>query len=159
MTTEIVHVVPGHSAAGTIRHAVAKLALREKVVALGDHLGYGPIAGDLAARRKWLDDVMGPGAGDVVDFTEAAWKEVFQPHVFPVIWTCRSSAEDFSSLLDFLSRADGRPFQCIDVTGAKVQGRANQWVVPALGVVSSQQMIAAGFLQNRSPFISASGGG
>lgn len=150
MTPEIIHVVPGRSAAGTVREALRTLGLREKVVAIADHLGYGPIDGDLDARRAWLEDILGQGSGEVVDRSESMWSEVLKPHVFPVIWTCRADAGDFAGFLDFLSRIDDRPFQCIDATGVRVEGNVNRWAIPRLGVVSEEQMIAADLFSCRA---------
>lgn len=150
MAAEIVHVVPSLSAAGTVRRATWRLGLREKVVAIGDHLGYGPIDGDIDTRRAWLDDVLGEGSGEAVDFAHLAWDEVLRPHVFPVIWTCRTDAGDFGGFLDFLSRIDDRPFQCIDATGVEIETRASRWTAPCLGVVSDEQMVAAGLFSRRA---------
>jgi len=150
LPAEIVHVVPGRSAAGTVREAVRTLGLREKVIALGDNLGYGPIDGDRDARRKWLDDIFGPGWGEAVDLAELSFAVILQPNVFPVIWTCRDNAGDYSAFLEFLSRIGDRPFQCIDLTGKTVEGKRNHWIVPSLGVVSETQMIAANFFSRRN---------
>lgn len=155
MPAEIIHVVPGRSAAGTVRKALRTLGLREKVVAMGDRLGYGPIDVDLGARRAWLEDVLGEGSGDALALAESAWGEVFRPHVFPVVWTCRTDAGDFAGFLDFLSRIDDRPFQCIDATGVMVAGRVNRWAIPRLGVVSEKEMIAAGLFSRRSELSTA----
>jgi hypothetical protein len=150
MSQTIIHVVPSLSAAGTIREALAQLGLNEKVVGIGDHLGYGPIDGDLEARREWLDENMCDGCGECVDSAELAWQEALAPDVFPIIWTCRSDAGDHAGFLEFLSRAGERPFGLIDATDVLIEGRTGAlWRVEALGIVTEAQMISAGLFQRR----------
>ncbi|QGM44492.1 DUF3658 domain-containing protein [Methylocystis heyeri] len=148
MSQTIVHILPGHSAAGTVREALEQLGLNEKVVAIGDHLGYGPIDGDLEARRKWLDENMCDG-GESVDEAELAWQEALAPDAFPIIWTCRSDAWAHSGFLEFLSRVGERPFKLIDATEVMIQTRAGPWRIEALGIVTEAQMISAGLFQRQ----------
>jgi hypothetical protein len=149
MSQTIVHVVPSLSAAGTIREALARLRLKEKVIGISDHLGYGPIDGDARARREWLDDNLGEGYGGCVGGAELAWREALTPDVFPIIWTCRSDAGDHAGFLEFLSRVGERPFEVIDATGVTLQGRVGPWRVEALGLFSDAQMISTGLFQRR----------
>jgi hypothetical protein len=147
----IVHVVPSLSAAATVRKALKQLDLNEKVIGIGDHLGYGPIDGDLEARREWLDENMCDGCGECVDSAELAWGEALAPNAFPIIWTCRSDAGDHAGFLEFLSRVGDRPFEIIDATSELIEGRIGPpWRVEALGIVTEAQMISAGLLQSRT---------
>jgi hypothetical protein len=149
MNQTVIHVVPGLSAAGTIREALARLRLKEKVIGIGDHLGYGPIDGDLQARREWIDNNLGEAYGGCVRGAELACREALTPDVFPIIWTCRSNAGDHAGFLDFLSRVGDRVFGLVDATGVTLQGRAGLGRVEALGIVTEAQMISAGLFERR----------
>lgn len=146
---QTIHVLPGRSAAASVKQAIKALGLRDRVVGIIDNLGYGPISGDLALRRAWLDEHLGDGYGESVDFAELDWQEALATDAFPVIWTCRSDAGDFTGYLEFLSRIGDRPFDVIDVTRVMVQGRANVCRVKALGVISPDQMISSGLFQRQ----------
>ena len=148
--SETVHVLYGRSAAATVRQALTQLGVREKVVATGDHLGYGPIDGDLSLRREWFEETLGEHYGECVDFAEAAWKEALAPDAFPICWVCRSDAGDHAGYLEFLLRIGERPFEVIDATGLMIEGRTGSWRLPTLGIVTEDQLLATGVLQRRT---------
>lgn len=147
MTIQTLHVLPGRSAGASVKQAVKALRTRDRVAGISDHLGYGPIDGDLAARRSWLNEHLGEGYGESVDFAEFDWQEALAPDAYPVIWTCRSDAGDYAGYLEFLARIGDRPFDVIDATGLRIEGRANSW--RALGVITPDQMISSGLFERR----------
>ncbi|KAF2989343.1 DUF1835 domain-containing protein [Methylocystis sp. MJC1] len=150
MAETIVHILPSLSAAGTAKQALEELGVNEKLVVIGDHLGYGPINGGRDARRQWLEDNLGEHYGERVDMAELAWREALAPEAYPIIWTCRSDAGDHAAFLEFLSRVGERAFGLIDATDAMIQGRAGLWRVDALGVISKAELISAGLLRRRT---------
>jgi len=149
MSERVVHVVPGDSAAASVGQALKLIGARERVVAVGDPLCYGPIVGDADARRAWLEDNLGDGYGDCVDAGERAWRDALAEGAYPVIWTCRADASEYAGFLEFLSRVGARPFGLIDATDLIVEGRNTRWPVAALSLVPAEQMLVLNLFQRR----------
>jgi hypothetical protein len=147
MPDKTIHILYNTSAAGTVREALKQIGVHEKVIAIGDHLGYGPIDSGIAARRAWLDENLGDASGETVEFAEINWREALGPDTLPIIWTCRSDPGDYACFLEFLSRVGERPFETVDATGLMIAGRVNLWC--ALGVLTEEQIIASSLFERR----------
>lgn len=149
LVIQTVHVVPGRSAAASVKQAMKALRSRDRVIGVADHLGYGPIDGDLSVRRTWLDEHLGDGYGEEVDFAESDWRKALATDANPVIWTCRSDAGDYTGYLELLARIGDRPFDVIDATGLMLEGRGGSRRAAAVGVIAHDQMISSGLFDRR----------
>jgi hypothetical protein len=150
MSFDVLHVVPSRSAAGTVRRALESLGSSEKVVPIGDHLGYGPIGVDAGTRRAWLQENLGAGYGEEADRAAIAWNDALAPDRFPIIWNCRSDAGDFAGFLEFVSRIGNRSFGIIDATGLAVEDIGIGAEALALGLLSEKNIVAHDLPNRRS---------
>jgi hypothetical protein len=149
LSTQILHVLPSLPAASSARQALRQIGANEKVIGITDDLGYGPIGGDCALRRAWLNETFGDGWGELADIAELEWQQVLSAPMRPVIWTCRSDAGDHAGFLEFLWRIGDRVFDVIDATGVVVRTASGIAKIPRLGCVPPAQIIDAGLLHRR----------
>lgn len=150
----ILHVVFGHSAAGTLRQALAKIRSPDQVVPLPDSLSFGPIDAPC-----W-PDARGTGISEMLGISN--WAEVVaesvpflaascSPSVHPIAWMTRRSAIDYAGFLWWLFELDDRPCSLIDLTSMTVpHGTTGEpCLISGTGILNADQMI--GFLDRSVP--------
>jgi hypothetical protein len=110
------HLVPGDSAAGSVRQAFRAAGCGDEIVALSDDLGSGPIDRiDAAARMGWWTQVWEIDDQDLRITT--FWHRVATAEERIVVWAGRGSASEHCFLLAVAQALRGRSFSLIDVTG------------------------------------------
>lgn len=114
MTT--LHIAPGDSAGGSLRHALREAGRDDDVLGFRDDLSCGPIALGNAAERAewwghWYDDP------DIEAALSGFWDRVLSADAKLVVWFSRHCASEIAFLLAFADRLAERRFECIDVTG------------------------------------------
>lgn len=112
---QILHVVPGDSACGSLRQALMSAGREDRVLAFRDDLSCGPIhPDDPVVREEWWnfedDDI-------IRDSTISFWNVVQSTTDRLVVWYARHSARDLAFFLHWADRLGDRPYDEIDVTG------------------------------------------
>ncbi|WP_175525633.1 DUF3658 domain-containing protein [Bosea sp. OK403] len=152
-----VHVVFGMSAAGSLRQALAKLALDQTVLGLPDDLSFGPInppAHDV--RDQWIEEVL--GYDDYEEYGQRAeifWKQATDTAVTPVAWVCRRCASEYSGFLEFLWRIGDQHFLVIDMTDFQFPANPNRpgsgsWITSTFGFVSENYIVNSGIIDTQT---------
>lgn len=153
------HVAFNMSAAGSIRHALALRNQNERVIGFPDNLAFGPInppAG--AVRDQWIESVLHYENDGIGLMGDAFWLETTAPDVTPIVWVCRNDPAELCGFLEFVRRVGDEPFAIIDATEIE----SHQWNrvcggarVPALGVLSPDQIVEAGLCDRRDVLTAA----
>lgn len=109
------HIAPGDSAGGSLRHALASAGRDEGVLAFRDDLSCGPIAAEEPALREdwWSFEEEGLIGDSLIAF----WAAVEATSDRLVVWFSRHSAREFAFFLSWCERMGDRPYEVIDVTG------------------------------------------
>lgn len=113
------HIVPGDSAAGSLRRAVQDAGRDDEVLAFRDDLSCGPIdPDDPAIRGAWWELCI--DAAEVEQHLRAFWSRVDAGDDRLVLWYGRHSARELAFVLASADRLPERPYRVIDVTGRDV---------------------------------------
>jgi hypothetical protein len=157
VTTSLIHVAFGRSAAGSLSQALQLLGRDERVICEPDDLSYGPIdPHDLVRRAEFYGDELGYEADLSLPLLIAAfWHEATTTTSTPVAWLSRRCAREYAGFLEFLSRRDEPPL-VVDVAGVAFVGRdgaPSPHTSNAVGYVRADQLIAHG-LFDAAPRIS-----
>ena len=125
MEASTLHIVFNPSAGASLRDAMRQIGRNDQVIALPDCLSFGPInPPDPALRCKWVEDQLGYTDWEpVVGESQSFWNEAFSGAHDKVVWTSRRSAQEYCGFLEWLWRADERPFNIVDVTDLEVVHR------------------------------------
>jgi hypothetical protein len=114
------HIVPGHSAGGSLRQAIRGAGRNEEVLFFRDDLSCGPIdSEDLAARVTWWTQFHGDWETEAAPL-KAFWDRVATTDDRLVVWFSRRSALELAFFLAWADRLEERPYSIIDVTGLRL---------------------------------------
>lgn len=110
------HIIPGDSAAGSLREAFSMAGRDDDLLVFQDDLSYGPIADMTPTARaaRWQMDAI-----DIEDNLTSFWSNANEAERL-VIWFGRHSARELSFRLAWAWRMSGRPYHAIDVTGLRL---------------------------------------
>ncbi|KQV14333.1 hypothetical protein ASC97_31815 [Rhizobium sp. Root1203] len=129
------HIIPGDSAAGSLREALRIAGRDDDLLVFQDDLSCGPIA-DMApsARAAWwqMDD------WDIENSLHAFWLNADRADR-PIVWFGQHSAREIAFRLAWAWRMAGRSYSVIDVTGLRVPVR---WGNGIDGVIQSAQAVS-----------------
>ncbi|RWH74621.1 DUF1835 domain-containing protein [Mesorhizobium sp.] len=113
----ILHVAPGHSAGGSLRHAIRSSGRTDDVISFPDNLSCGPIdSQEPSARARWWASIYDEYD---VDF-DGFWKQIMSTSDRLVVWVGRHSAQEHAFFLALVDRLGDRPYDIIDVTGLQM---------------------------------------
>ena len=150
------HVTFTHSAAGSLKFALAKLNVVEKVVAHVDDVSIGPIApGDAAQRAEWEEAELG---GDNV-ITNAHCDELFWTRVtnWPgrlVVWMSSRCGLELRGLHAVVSRLPNAAIDVVDVADVAF-GKNNGEPFPDVGqsfsIVSDARIVDHKLIELATP--------
>jgi len=140
----VLHIMFGSTAAAELRKAIRDHGRwpDEEVVYLDEDLSFGPIDGDMTARDRWVDDVLGirdwQSADALTNFSEKAWPD----DVMPVAWFSSRIAGEYTAFLWWLSRLGDAPCKIIDVTDHRIisEQNPNGWRPIRAGEMTSKQV-------------------
>ncbi|QZO00880.1 DUF1835 domain-containing protein [Chenggangzhangella methanolivorans] len=113
------HVVFNPSARASLVEALKSLGRPDEVVALFDDLRCGPLdLGDLPARERWFDEVLG------VDYERGLigqrhtdfWPKALAPDRRLIAWTTRHGAQDWIGFLFWAARLSEALAEVIDIS-------------------------------------------
>lgn len=131
------HVVPGHSAAGSLREALRIAGRDDGLLVLGDDFSCGPIAsGHPADRAKWWEEQDWP---EIAEDIPSFWTEVDASEEKLVVWFGCHSAKELAFRHAWAWRVDQRPYHIVDVTGRHIPVK---WGDGTEGVIQSAQAIS-----------------
>lgn len=131
------HVVPGDSAAGSLRQALYRTGRDDELLVFRDDLSCGPIASDdLAARVAWWRQYMEQEADA---YFQEFWQRLDVVEGKIVIWFGRHSARELAFRLAWAWHMRERPYYTIDVTGLRISFRREDG---AAGTISSAPAVA-----------------
>jgi hypothetical protein len=111
---EVLHVTPGHSAAGSLRQALHATESRDEVLPCPEDFSCGPIASPSARAAWWeelFEDPEAPG------FLRLFWQRLEACDSKLVLWFGQGSAWDLCFLHLLADRLPDRPLFAVDVTG------------------------------------------
>lgn len=110
---QITHIVPGDSAAGSLRKALSFAGRNERLVVFRDDLSRGPIATlEPAARAAWWHEQIDWPA--IEENLKSFWLDVEKAEKV-VLWFERHSASELALLLAWAWHRGERPYDVIDV--------------------------------------------
>jgi hypothetical protein len=113
------HVVPGDSAGGSLRHAIRDVGRDEEVLPFRDDLSCGPIEpGDPSARATWWERFH--EASEVEGELRAFWNRIATTDDRLVVWFGRYTAQELAFLLAWADRLGERSYDVVDVTGLRL---------------------------------------
>ena len=116
----MLHIVPGDSAAGSLRHALKKVGREDEVVALRDDLSCGPIASmEPAERADWWAQFYDWSESEAL--VRTFWERVENTDERLVVWYGRQSARELAFLLAWSDRLEQRHYDVVDVTGRRLR--------------------------------------
>lgn len=146
---DVLHIVFGESAGGSLRQAMRQARRKGKVIAFWDDLSFGPInPPDPADRAVWSRKELGlpveefgfsfernvriisddppSSARKLKTEVPEFWGKVLSAKAGRVIWTCRRSAHEYAGFLECVWQLGDEPFDVVDLTGvspARVGGK------------------------------------
>lgn len=154
----LLHVTFCESAAGSLAKALAAAGRAERVIALIDDLGAGPLGPPMTGARRcaWalssaLED------DEVVARIDAFWAEVVRPEVSVIAWTSHRSVRDLTAFLALASQREG-DLRFVDVAEVPFTGRDGQpgpRTGMTFGFVRDDQILAHGLLDRAEPLAPA----
>ncbi len=113
------YVVPGYSAAGSMRQAIRAAGRDEEVMLCPDDLSWGPIdPGDPAARTAWWTRFY--DMPEIESELETFWGRIATANDRLVLWFGRHSASELAFFLAMADRLGDRPYDIVDVTGVQL---------------------------------------
>ncbi|WP_195909453.1 DUF3658 domain-containing protein [Rhizobium tubonense] len=132
------HVVPGDSAAGSIRQALRIAGRDDALLCFGDDLSCGPIgSSDPSVRTDWWhEQIDWPEIGENI---RSFWAKVDAAEGRLVVWFGRHSARELAFRLAWAWHMVERPYYVVDVTGLRVPVR---WGNGTEGVIESVQAVS-----------------
>lgn len=111
----ILHIAPGASAGGSLRHALIFAGRDDGVLAFPDDVSCGPIASDdPVLRAEWWGSEEDGLIGDAL---VAFWAAIEATSDRLVVWFSRHSALDLAFFLSWCHQLGDRPYGVVDVTG------------------------------------------
>jgi hypothetical protein len=116
LSASLLHVTFSHSAAHTLREALARVDRAEHVAMFPDDLGFGPIdSPHESARAEFSTEVMlfepNPKTKEQLD---VFWSEVRANAENQVAWSSRLCVHEYANFLNYLSGRNSPP-QIVDV--------------------------------------------
>ena len=145
-----VHVVFGMSAAGSVRNAFSRIGCGEPVLGFPDDLSFGPINPPSAhLRQAWVGKELGYEFGEVVEMADHFWAHATSTAALPVAWVSRRDAAEYCGFLEFVWRRGDAPFRVVDFGGLEYTGRARMLAAESLGLLSPDEIVAAGLLDQQ----------
>ena len=129
------HIIPGDSAAGSLREALRIAGRDDDVLVFQDDLSCGPIADmDPSTRAGWWQ----MNGWDIENSLNAFWSNASKAERL-VVWFGQHSARELAFRLAWAWRMSGRPYEVVDVTGLHVPATGSDG---SDGVVQSAQAVA-----------------
>jgi len=153
---DVLHIVFGESAGGSLRQAVLQARRKDQVIAFWDNLSFGPIdPPDPADRAAWVrkefelpveefgfsldrnvrlivDDPPNSGRKLTTELPEF-WGKVLSAKTRRVLWVCRRSAHEYAGFLECVWRLADEPVDLVDLTGFSLARRGGEQE-PAISV-------------------------
>jgi hypothetical protein len=161
MTTrdQLLHIAFGHSAALSLKQALAQLGRQERVICEPDDLGYGPISSHSAAlRAEFFFEGLGyEDDPTFIDEIDAFWTEATTSTATAVAWLSRRCVREYAGFLEFVSRRN-EPLLVVDVAKVQLTGRdgiAAPDISMSMGYVSPEMMIENKLLERATPISDA----
>jgi hypothetical protein len=139
------HIAPGDSAGGSLRHAVRQVSPDDEVLSFLDDLSCGPIAsGHPAERAEWWGRYYNDR--DIEARLAAFWDRISAADEQLVIWFSRFCAKELAFSLAFADRVGDRPYAYIDVTGRQFPSTRQDgstvlgWPVQSVGMMNPDML-------------------
>lgn len=116
----ILHVVVGASAAGSLIKGLRDGGRDESVTCLQDDLSFAPIdPSSSGARQNWIADHLGLEWAEIAPDADF-WDRILSWPDKRVLWLSRRSAREYAGFLEIVRRLDNRPADFIDITDANI---------------------------------------
>lgn len=119
----IIHLVPGHSAAGSLKLALREAGRADEVLVFGDDLSCGPIGSDVSGLREhWWTEEVGWPAKEGEDI-ERFWDRARKLEGRIVVWFSAHAAQELAFRLAWAWHMRDAAYHLIDITGRQVSYR------------------------------------
>lgn len=152
---ERLHVTFSHSAAGSLKQALSRLGVAEKVAALADDLSVGPIEpGDSGQRVQWEDAEFGERLFTDPLSAQLFWSSVTAWPGTLVVWVSSRCGLELCGLHALVSRVPLARIQVVDVAAVnfrKPTGEPAAWVAQSFSWVSDDRIIEHSLIDLASP--------
>lgn len=135
------HVMPGYSAAGSLREALRLAGRDDDVLPFGDDLSCGPIdSDDPAARVEWWR----PYYGDAVEEQFLGfWRQIDETEDRLVVWFGRHYGRELAFRLAWAWHMRERPYYTVDVTGLRIPFRREDGSARTISSAAAVSIIPA----------------
>ena len=120
--SDTLHVVPGLSAAGSLRQAVRAAESAAEIIGCPDDLSFGPIDSDAASSRAAWWSQFHDGPDEIERELTVFWSRVTETVAPIVLWIGRRQAMEYAFALAFADRMGARPYGVIDVSDHEYGG-------------------------------------
>ena len=120
-----VHVVFGLSAAGSVREALKRADLTDKVVGLVDDFSFGPTDSlDRKGRQTFIKDVLRYEFedDDIHKKRRTFWHKSLDAKKRRIVWLSRWSPMEYCNFLAWLEQNGDAPFELVDLTDTQLPG-------------------------------------
>jgi Protein of unknown function/Domain of unknown function (DUF1835) len=140
------HIVFCHSAAKSLRDALAEAGRSDSVLIFPDDLSLGPInPSDWSSRAQWIaKELLCELPPDLSTEIDAFWAASLAENIKPVAWMSRRSTWEYANFLEWLRRMEDLPFQIIDLTEVKFPWEREperSWFVVSSGLITSKNFL------------------
>ena len=152
------HVVFGLSAAGSVREAVKRADLSDKVVGLVDDFSFGPTDSlDIKARQTFVEDVLRYDFDDddTRKMRKAFWQKSLNSKKRRIVWLSRWSTMEYCNFLAWLEQNGDAPFELVDLTDTQLPGWRDPSImepVMCTSLVGSDQFVRYRLWDRATPF-------
>ncbi len=117
--TAALHIAPGDSACGSLRHALRDAGRNNEVLSFPDDLSCGPIdPGDPASRAHWWSESFDDR--DIQSQLRDFWDRLAVTDDRLIVWFGRHSARELAFFLSLTDRLGERSYDIVDVTGLQL---------------------------------------
>ncbi|WP_297370654.1 DUF3658 domain-containing protein [Acidocella sp.] len=143
---KVLHVAPGHSAAGSLRQALRAAGNSDGVLLCPDDFSCGPVASlSPSARAEWWGSMLEMPEAEA-EFA-AFWRGLDAWEGKLVLWFGRRSSMELACLHAVAERLDGRSFFVVDVTGLQYPISRRDGTQVMSEPASAVSMVVPGALQ------------
>ena len=155
---KILHVVFGLSAAGSVREALKRADLPDKVVGLVDDFSFGPTDSlDIKARQTFIEDVLRYDFedDDVRKRRRTFWRKSLDAKRRRIVWLSRWSTMEYCNFLAWLEQNGDAPFELVDLTNARLPGWRDPSTlepVRSVSTVGTEQYVQYRLWDGAEPF-------
>lgn len=153
---DVLHVVFGESAGGTLIQALRQARRKEKIAVCPDNLSFGPIdPPDAVTRSAWMRSelrfpIRARHAQEIADRNNRFWTELCSANERRVIWMSRRSACEYADFLECVWQLADDPLDVVDLTDvARVRGTGGP--INTVGEVPAGEISGRGFWNLAAP--------